>query len=330
MSDLPPLDQPVAYVVVGPDDQRGPYTMDLLLDEVLAQRLSDATPVWWPGLSDWTTMAAHPAVSAELARRRAPAPPSGWTDPGQAPAPPPPGQYQSTDQYPSSAQYPVSSDPAPPQQSEWGADASTASGAGDPSVQPAGVDPFGQGQSGSDAEIIDVEVSEVVEIDPAHLDTFGSLVQRSARRAERRSILDAALEGLVSGVVSGVEAAGFGLDERNDTDRGVELRFTGAQSDLVVASLGRPTAVRPEDLRSDHVPITLSYRSASAGAATDSGTGAHGEVVVTADEWTGQSTSSVSLFLGLEDYLDASDRVDTDAVSRDVRAAVAVVQARLV
>ena len=52
MTDLPPLEEPQAYVVVGPDDQRGPYTMELLIGEVLAGRLSDATPVWWPGLSD--------------------------------------------------------------------------------------------------------------------------------------------------------------------------------------------------------------------------------------------------------------------------------------
>lgn len=328
MSDLPPLDQPVAYVVVGPDDQRGPYTMELLLDELVAQRLREDTPVWWPGLADWTTMSAHPGVAAELARRRAsvaPAPAGGWTEPA-----PPPGQYQSTDQYPAGPQYAVSEDPAPSQPSAWPAEAATAQGASSPDSQPGTVDPFGQGQGGSDAEIIDVEVSETVELDPAHLDAFNSLVARSSARAERRSLVEGATEALVSGVVSGVEQAGFGMEERNDTDRGAELRFAGPRSDLVVVSLGRPTARQPEDLRSDHVPVTISYRSASAGAATDQGTGAHGEVVVTADEWTGQSTSSVSLFLGLEDYMGPDGRVDPAGVARDVQAAVAVVQARLV
>ena len=89
MSDLPPLDDPLAYVVVGPNDLRGPYPLELLLGEVLAGRLHDATPVWWPGLDEWTTMGAQPGVAAELARRRA-----GYApQPAVAPAPAP-GQYQ--------------------------------------------------------------------------------------------------------------------------------------------------------------------------------------------------------------------------------------------
>ena len=66
MSDLPPLDQPQAYIVVGPNDQRGPYTLDLLIGEVVAGRLHDATPIWWPGLGEWTTMNANPGVAAEV------------------------------------------------------------------------------------------------------------------------------------------------------------------------------------------------------------------------------------------------------------------------
>ena len=85
MNDLPPLDDPLAYVVVGPNDQRGPYPLELLLGEVLAGRLHDATPVWWPGLDEWTTMGAQPGVAAELARRRA-----GYApQPAVAPAPAP-------------------------------------------------------------------------------------------------------------------------------------------------------------------------------------------------------------------------------------------------
>ncbi|MFV0316107.1 MAG: DUF4339 domain-containing protein [Microthrixaceae bacterium] len=88
MSDLPPTDQAQCYVVVGPDDQRGPYTLELLVTEVVAGRLDENTPVWWPGLADWTTMAAHPGVAAEVtARRGAPqVEPSPY-------APPPPGEY---------------------------------------------------------------------------------------------------------------------------------------------------------------------------------------------------------------------------------------------
>ena len=96
MSDLPSLDQPQAYVVVGPDDQRGPYTLDLLIGEVVAGRLHDATPVWWPGLADWTTMTGHPGLAAEIQRRRSPAPPaSAFTPPA---APPPPQQPEAQPQ----------------------------------------------------------------------------------------------------------------------------------------------------------------------------------------------------------------------------------------
>ncbi len=89
MSDLPPLDQPQAYVVVGPNDQRGPYALDLLIGEVVAGRLHDATPVWWPGLAEWTTMSGHPGVAAEIARRR-----GGYAEPAPAPA-----QYEQPAQY---------------------------------------------------------------------------------------------------------------------------------------------------------------------------------------------------------------------------------------
>jgi hypothetical protein len=90
MTDLPPLEQPQAYVVVGPDDQRGPYTLELLIGEVLAGRLHDQTPVWWPGLAEWTTMSGHPALAGEIDRRRAAyAHPQAFTPPA-----PTPGQYE--------------------------------------------------------------------------------------------------------------------------------------------------------------------------------------------------------------------------------------------
>lgn len=89
MTDLPSLEQPQAYVVVGPEDQRGPYTLELLITEVVDGRLNEATPVWWPGLTDWTTMSTHPGLAAEIARRRNPTP--------APPAASPPGQYQQAD-----------------------------------------------------------------------------------------------------------------------------------------------------------------------------------------------------------------------------------------
>jgi len=109
MTDLPSLDQPQAYVVVGPDDQRGPYTLELLVSEVVAGRLHDATPVWWPGLADWTTMTGHAGLAAEIQRRRSPGGASAFSPPTpQTPAAQPvPHQTESAGYGQSGSGYPV-------------------------------------------------------------------------------------------------------------------------------------------------------------------------------------------------------------------------------
>jgi hypothetical protein len=305
--------------------------MELLISEVLAGRLSEATPVWWPGLADWTTMGGHPGVMAELARRRSPA----------APAAPAPAWAEPAPQVDPYAQPAPAADPyAQPAQDPYAQPA-----AADPYAQPA-ADPFAPPADADDvveAEVVEaelvvegpdgepevLEVDEVVVVDPAHDEAFAALVVRSSARAEVQSRLDAVNEQLVDAVVAGVGAQGFTLGERVDVDRGAEMRFDGADGDLVMVSLGRAAAVRPEDLREDHVPVTVSYRSAAQDVRASDATGAHGEVVISADEWTGQSTSSVSLFLGLGDYLDESLALDRAAVERDLSATVAVLRSKL-
>jgi len=360
MSDLPPLDQSQAYVVVGPNDQRGPYTMELLVSEVLAGRLSEATPVWWPGLEDWTTMGGHPGVAAELARRRAASAPAApvWADTSQQPA----GQYAqpAPEQYaqPAPEQY---AQPAPEQYAQPVSDYTPAQP--EPSAG-IGADPFGLGVPsaslaeepgtseildqnaaaphaehadhaggiGSDDHPVDaevIEIDEVVAIDPQHHLVFAALVARSSVRAGLQARIDSVNDQLIEAVSSAVTDQGFSLGERVDADRGAELRFDGTQGDLVMVSMGRPAALRPEDLREDHVPITVSYRSGSGGGVVDAGSGSHGDVQVAADEWTGQSTSSVSLFIGLGDYLDDALSLNAAAVRHDIGATVAVLRERL-
>jgi hypothetical protein len=180
-----------------------------------------------------------------------------------------------------------------------------------------------------DAEVIDVDAAVVEVDDGEHRAVFAALVARSRAVAERRGAVAATDEALVDAVVAGVGRHGFTLAERTDTDRGHELRFDGGGDDLVIVSLGSPSATRPEDLADDHVPIVVSYRTGTAGQRSSTGTGEHGEVVVSADEWTGQATAGVELFLGLGDYLGGSDGLDGDAVARDVAAAVAVVRDQL-
>jgi hypothetical protein len=365
MSDLPPLDQPQAYVVVGPNDQRGPYTMELLISEVVAGRLSDATPVWWPALTDWTTLAAHPAVAAEISRRRAAAAPApAWATPAaEAPAQPEPA--------PAPAPVPEAAAPASTPYEPAAAAYEPATVAYEPAPQPAAASPFAAPQPVTpapveasavvneavvaeavlddpsepvDAEVVEIievteltddqgtvvaEVVEVVELDPEVLAHFAALVGRSGRRADAQARVDSVDEALVSAVIDAATAKGFGLDDRVDIERGHELRFGEAGGDLLVISLGRIGSTRPEEIRSDHVPITVSYRSGSYEGQVEPGDGAHGDVVITADEWTGQATSSVTLFLGLEDYVDDSLVLDQAAVARDIGAVVSVVHDRL-
>ncbi len=329
MSDLPPLDQPQAHVVVGPNDQRGPYALELLISEVIAGRLSDETPVWWPGLPDWTTMGAHPGVAAELQARRAPAPAPapGWADPA--------AQAAAAQPAPAAPQ-PVEAQPAAPQPVE----------AQPVEAQPA--DPFAPPAEADIAEAIVIEDGVVVTetvvvadgvvvadeitvdvIEQRHVEAYAALVGRSSARAQVRERVDAVDKAIVTTVVAAAGDRGFELSERADVDRGHELRLDSAAGDLLVISLGRVVASRVEDIRGEHLPLTVSYRSGAYEGGADAGEGEHGEVRVVSDEWTGQATSTVSLFLGVGDYFSESLELDEDALALDIAATIATVQQRL-
>ncbi len=314
MSDLPPLDQPQAHVVVGPNDQRGPYALELLISEVIAGRLSDETPVWWPGLPDWTTMGSHPGVAAELQRRRAPAPAPapGWADPTPEPVEAQPAYAA-----------PVGAAPA------------------DPFAAPtAREDDIEDAVVVEDAIVVTdtvvVEDGQVVAesitvsaVEPHHAEAYSGLVARSAARAQVRERVQVVDESIVSTVISAAADRGFELSERADVDRGHELRFDAASGDLLVISLGRVAANSVDDIRGEQLPVTVSYRSGAYEGGADAGTGAHGEVRIVSDEWTGQATSTVSLFLGVGDYFSESLELDEDGLALDVVATIATVQQRL-
>ena len=74
----------------------------------------------------------------------------------------------------------------------------------------------------------------------------------------------------------------------------------------------------------------MSYRSGAYDGGADAGSGEHGDVKIVADEWTGQATSTVSLFLGVGDYVAESLELDEDGLALDVVATIATVQQRLV
>lgn len=379
MSELPPLEEPQAYVVVGPDDQRGPYTMELLIGEVLAGRLSDATPVWWPGLADWTTMGGHPSLAAEIQRRRTATTDTapGWVDPDATTAAPQPTYEQHPYQQ-----------AAPDQgygqdQGGYGQQGYEQAGYGDPSQQsydPAAAqqggyaDPgtygdqpgtfgtssydsqqvvyeqaaqqrdlpqtFGTGGDASGGTLIDVDSTgavswvsdasgpdaEVAAAPDEHQQAFDDLVVRSAARAARTGRVGSAQEEFLGAVTEAVGTQGFAFSGREAGDGRNDLRFDGQPGTELVVSIGSFGDVAPDDVRAATVPLTVSMRSSSHGGGVDARSGQHGEVVVVSDEWSGQSTGSLSLVLGLEDYFGAELTLDRTAVARDVSAAVAAVR----
>jgi hypothetical protein len=400
MSDLPPLEEPQAYVVVGPDDQRGPYTMELLIGEVLAGRLSDATPVWWPGLADWTTMGGHPSLASEIQRRRTAttegAP--GWVDPTAATAAPQPTyeqhRYQQAAPEQSYGQQSYGQESYGQQsygqesygqesygQESYGQQGQGQQGQGHEGWTGSGYDqgygdqPTTFGASGYDSQqvvyeqagagtqdrdlpetfgsggdpqggtLIDVDSTGAVSwvsdagdgqgpatsatVSDEHQQAFDDLVARSASRAQRAGRVQAAQEELLGALSEAVSAQGFGPAGREAVDGRSDLRFAADQGTELVLSIGRIDELAPEDVRSAVVPFTVSMRSSSHSGGVDARSGQHGEVVVVADEWSGQSTASLSLVLGMEDYFGAELTLDRSAVRRDVAAAVDAVRRRL-
>jgi hypothetical protein len=77
MTELPAPGES-AYYAAGPGgDREGPMTQEELATRVRDGRLPDTAHVWWPGLEDWTTLAARPEIL-------------GATDAPPPPPPPPP------------------------------------------------------------------------------------------------------------------------------------------------------------------------------------------------------------------------------------------------
>jgi hypothetical protein len=334
MTDLPAIDQPQSYVVVGPDDQRGPYTLELLVSEVVEGRLDENTPVWWPGLADWTTMAAHPGVAAEIARRRGG--PDAATPMAFAPptAPPPP-------QEPATAQpEPVQSEPTPePVAPDDGV--AMAAGGGIFGIR-------GESESTDAIEVPAVDVTpadfEAVDapmaedgfraagagegLDPVHTEAFSELIRRSRARADAASIVENVDSALVAAVDAGAVAEGFNNTARSDAGERHELSYTSPESVSLVVRLGK---VHGRDLATGgaEVPFEASVSSSSYGGELDAGSGRHGEVVVVATEHAIGASASVELILGLSDYVDAGYEVDSQSLERDARAVVATLVHRL-
>ena len=269
MSDLPPLDQPQAYVVVGPNDQRGPYTLDLLIGEVVAGRLHDATPVWWPGLAEGPTMRGPPGGAAEGARRR-----GGYGAPA-APAAPAPGQYE---QQPAGYEAYQPQQPQP-QSYEAGQYETASYGAAEP-VQSA------PGQDYS----YDTGVQAPVGAEQAPSPQAGGPVT-----AEPQAPYETA--EVVSEVPDGSSATGTQVPSGwTVTDTSTPVGAGAAQADIVEAEVVTPEVVRSSSVTDEHRSlyaglVDRSKRRAEAGDRVQSIDAAFVDAVVSGAESQGFSSS---------------------------------------
>lgn len=340
MTDLPALDQPQSYVVVGPDDQRGPYTLELLVSEVVEGRLDENTPVWWPGLADWTTMAAHPGVAAEMARRRgvpdattpmAFAPPTA-PPPPQEPAAAQPEQVQQEQVQPEQVQpEPAAPDDGAPMAAGAGIFGIRAESESTDAIEVPAVD-----VTPADFEAVDAPTTEDgfraagagEGLDPVHTDAFSELIRRSRARADAASIVENVDSALVAAVDAAAVAEGFNNTARSDAGERHELSYTSPGGVSLVVRLGR---VHGRDLATGgaEVPFEVSVSSSSYGGELDAGSGRHGEVIIVATEHGVGASASVDLILGLSDYVDAGYDVDSQSLERDARAVVATLVHRL-
>jgi hypothetical protein len=154
-------------------------------------------------------------------------------------------------------------------------------------------------------------------------------VERSsarAREAERAAVVE---QQFLAAVIDGANSQGFVSNGSDITDGVTELRFDDDHGLQLVINVGTIRDTDTSKLRDSTVPLGVALRAASYGGGSSSGSGSHGDVVVVLDEWSGEATASISLLLGLDDYVDEGLSVDIGAVSRDVGATVAVVRSRL-
>lgn len=318
MSALPPLDQPVAWVVVHGHEQVGPYALDVLIDEVIAERLADTTPVWWPPLGDWTTIRNSSELVGEIERRRR-------TDaPGWAPVVTGDAEVEG-----SGPEYPGAGV----------ADATVT----EPEVEVIDfevleLEPTTDPDSDDDeAGIVDAVITSPI-VTTRRTDTvLVALVDRSRSIAERLEAISEADDLFVSTMVTVGDAHGLSFSDHHSgpDEHRINLRDQSGDRELTVL-LGRvPTGVH--DVTVDPVlplSMVLSVRGLVPSATMpDTGrdtTDEHGSIVIAVDERSGRLTGRIALFLATPDYVDDTLTVDVDRLYRDLERVVAALDASLI
>lgn len=318
MDGLPPLDEPIAWVVVHGHERVGPYSLELLIDEVVAGRLAGTTPVWWPPLADWTTIMADEELAGEIERRRmADAP--GWAPMSLAGGPVSPSQPDPTAGSEGSVHDP-NGEYATYQTSR--PEAVVAVEIVEAEVVDFDVDPE---SFDDDQEIIDAIIT-VPSVSPERPNTvFLDLLDRSARLAQRVRAVASVDEAFVSEMVSVGELHGMGFaDHHSGTDEHrIHLRDVSGDRELTVL-LGRVApgsfAATPESV----IPLSAVMsarglaRSGLVATSTPQPSEQDTSVAVVFDDRSGRTTASVSLFLGVSDYVDQGLAVDSPRLRQDL------------
>lgn len=287
MTDLPPLDVPNAYVVLGPDDQRGPYTLELLLSEVAAGRLDDGTPVWWPGITDWTTFATNPVMATEIARRRGS--PAGLS-----------GQQATATPAGTSPAQPVTPAPAP-----------------DDALAPIEVDPTPADFEAVDRPVADYDMTAAMGLDPVHGQTFADLIARSRARAEAAALVEQIDERFVEALTAAAAEVDLQPTSRTDDEERHTLRFRrgpGRELTAVISTInGHLVATN------GNVDFTLTETAQEHSATETTGEAEHGTIVLSVGP-DSVAAAEVSLVLALSDYVSEEHLVDTASLQRDFAA----------
>lgn len=311
----------MAWVVVHGREQVGPYALELLIDEVIAGRLADTTPVWWPPLADWTTIRDNVGLLAEIERRRRTDAP-GWapTVVGDA----------------------GSEDPAGPPGPGIALGPAAQSVGTDPEVELVEPDvvelePIGEPDGDEDdVGVVDAVITSPITGIRRSTPELAGLVDRSRRIAERLQAISAADDVLLSTMIAVGEAHGLAFTDHHSgpEEHRINLRDESGDRELTVL-LGR-IANGSHDIMVDPVlplSMTLGMRNLvrpETGSSDTIGTEEHGSIVVSVDERSGRLTAWISLYLATSDYADDTLTVDADRLYRDLDMVVVALDGSLI
>lgn len=331
MDDLPPLDEPIAWVVVREHERVGPYTLNLLIEEVLADRLSPTTPVWWPPLVDWTTISGFAPLWAEIhARRNSDAP--GWAPPAVSA-----GVFLPLD---------TNSGPDGEQRSTHVLDVADVVDV--EVIEAELIEPEPDVDDPQDEGHTDI-VEAIIMDSPMHPENtdFIDLVGRSAGVADRLAAIATVDDAFVSTMVAVGDHHGLSFADHHSgvDEHRINLRDVSGDRELTIL-LGRVGTGRADVTVNPVVTLSmlLSTRNlarpsdptdplAESGgeyvfeSAESNRADGHGHIDVSFDDRSGRTTANVALFLGVPDYVDDHLVVDPYRLRTDLDAVVVALMA---